>query len=708
MSPARAKARKTAVQKPVGELTEAEAKTELKALAAEIAHHDELYHQKDAPEISDADYDALRARNKGIEARFPHLVRADSPSRRVGAAPSTGFAKVRHPHAMLSLDNAFSDEDVRDFFKGVRNFFRAPQDVARVEEDKIAVMAEPKIDGLSCSIRFEKGVLVLAATRGDGVTGEDVTANVKTLASVPKQLKGRGWPDIIEVRGEVYMERPGFFALNAEREKEGEPVFANPRNAAAGSLRQLDASITAKRPLAFFAYAWGEQSAAFAKTHAEALKAFAAWGFTVNPLSKLCHGVDALLAFHRDIGEKRASLPYDIDGVVYKVNDLDLEERLGFVSRAPRWAIAHKFPAQQAQTVLKRIGIQVGRRGTLTPVAELEPITVGGVVVSRATLHNEDEIKRKDIREGDTVIIQRAGDVIPQVVGVVETRRPKDSKPYKFPHTCPECGSKAVREEGEAAWRCSGGLICPAQAVERLKHFVSRNTFDIEGLGEKHIVDFWNDGLIKEPADIFRLDEAKIAAREGWGETSAKKLIAAIDARRDIPLDRFVNALGIPQVGEATAKLLARHYRSLARWRKAMEEAADPESDAWRELNDIHGIGEDMAADIVGFFAERHNRAILDAIAKEVRVEEYAAAAPVGNSPFAGKTIVFTGTLTEMSRSEAKARAEALGAHVGGSVSSKTDYLVVGADAGSKAKKAAELGVTTLSEEEWLNLARGT
>jgi DNA ligase (NAD+) len=705
MSPVRSKAKK-GTAKPVEALTADGAKAELKTLAAEIAHHDALYYQKDAPEISDAEYDDLRARNKAIEARFPDLIRTDSPSRRVGAAPATGFAKVRHPHAMLSLDNAFSEEDVRDFFRGVRNFFRAPQDIARVEEDKIAVMAEPKIDGLSCSIRYEKGVLVLAATRGDGVTGEDVTANVKTLASVPKKLHGGGWPDVIEVRGEVYMDRGGFFALNAEREKEGEPVFANPRNAAAGSLRQLDPSITAKRPLAFFAYAWGEQSEAFVKTHADALKHFASWGFTVDPLSKLCHGIEALLAFHRSIGEKRASLPYDIDGVVYKVNDLDLEERLGFVSRAPRWAIAHKFPAEQAQTILKHIGIQVGRRGTLTPVAELEPINVGGVVVSRATLHNEDEIKRKDIREGDTVVIQRAGDVIPQVVAVVAARRPKESKPYKFPHTCPECGSKAVREEGEAAWRCSGGLICPAQAVERLKHFVSRNAFDIEGLGEKHIVDFWNDGLIKGPADIFRLDQAKIAAREGWGEVSARKLIGAIDARRNIPFDRFINALGIPQVGEATAKLLARHYRDLARWRKAMEEAADPESDAWRELNDIHGIGEDMAADIVGFFAEKHNRAVLDDLQKELTVEDHAAVTPAGNSPLAGKTIVFTGTLSEMSRSEAKARAEALGAHVGGSVSSKTDYLVVGADAGSKARKAAELGVTALTEEEWLKLAR--
>jgi DNA ligase (NAD+) len=705
MSPAKRAAKPA--PKPVADLTQAEAEAELRRLARDILHHDRLYHEKDAPEISDAAYDELRRRNDAIEARFPALVRADSPSKRVGVAPATGFAKVRHPHPMLSLENAFSEEDVRDFFQTVRNFFRAPQDLKRVEPETIEVMAEPKIDGLSCSIRYEHGALVLGATRGDGVTGEDVTANVNTLASVPKKLKGHGWPAVIEVRGEIYMERRGFFALNAEREKAGEPVFANPRNAAAGSLRQLDPAITATRPLAFFAYAWGEQSDAFAKTHADALKHFTAWGFTVNPLSKLCHGIDQLLAFHHSIGEKRAGLPYDIDGVVYKVNDLDLEERLGFVSRAPRWALAHKFPAQQAQTVLKRIVIQVGRQGTLTPVAELEPITVGGVVVSRATLHNEDEIKRKDIREGDTVIIQRAGDVIPQVVGVVLAHRPKHSQVFKFPHTCPECGSKAVREEGEAAWRCTGGLICPAQAVERLRHFVSRDAFDIEGLGEKHIVDFWTDKLIKAPADIFRLDPEKIAKREGWGEVSARKLVAAIDARREIALDRFVNALGIPQVGEATAKLLARHYRSLARWRRAMEEAADPESEAWRELNDIHGIGEDMAADIVGFFAERHNRALLDDLGKEVKVADYAVAAPAGDSRLAGKTIVFTGTLAEMSRSEAKARAEALGAHVGGSVSSKTDFLVVGADAGSKAKKAAALGVKTLSEEEWTKLARG-
>lgn len=692
--------------KSVQDLNEKEAQAELLRLAREILHHDRLYYEKAAPEISDAEYDELRRRNSAIERRFPRLVRADSPSKHVGAAPAAGFAKVRHPHAMLSLENAFSDDDVRAFFQSVHNFFRAPQDVARVDEDTIEVMAEPKIDGLSCSIRYTKGELTLAATRGDGITGEDVTANVRTLASVPKKLKGRSWPEIIEVRGEIYMERAGFFALNAEREKADEPVFANPRNAAAGSLRQLDPSITAARPLAFFAYAWGEQSHAFAKTHEEALRHFSSWGFTVNPLSKLCRGVDQLLAFHRNMAEQRAKLPYDIDGVVYKVNDLDLEERLGFVSRAPRWAIAHKFPAQQAQTLLKKIVIQVGRQGTLTPVAELEPITVGGVVVQRATLHNEDEIRRKDIREGDTVIIQRAGDVIPQVVGVVLTHRPKHSKPFQFPHICPDCGSRAVREEGEAAWRCTGGLICPAQAVERLKHFVSRNAFDIEGLGEKHVADFWEAGLIKTPADIFRLNAEKVAEREGWGGVSARKLIAAIDARREISLERFINALGIPQVGEVTAKLLARHYRSFGHWRRAMTEAADETSESWRELNDIHGVGEDLAAEVVGFFAEKHNRTVLDELAKEVKVLDYEVPVSAVHSPISGKTVVFTGTLAEMSRSEAKARAEALGARVGGSVSTKTDFLILGADAGSKARKAAELGVKTLNEEEWMKIAR--
>jgi DNA ligase (NAD+) len=692
---------------PVEELDEKAAKAELKRLAEIIAHHDRLYYEKDAPEISDAEYDALRQRNTAIEKRFPELVRADSPSRRVGAAPATGFAKVTHATPMLSLDNAFDDEDVRAFFQSVRNFFRRPEDLARVDPATIEVAAEPKIDGLSCSLRYEHGKLVLAATRGDGITGEDVTANVRTLKNVPQHLAGRGWPEAIEIRGEIYMERPGFFALNAEREKAGEPVFANPRNAAAGSLRQLDASITAKRPLKFFAYAWGEANRAIARTHWEALAHFREWGFAVNPLSKLCRGVEEVLAFHRDIAAKRAELPYDIDGVVYKVNDLDLEQRLGFASRAPRWAIAHKFPAQQAQTVLKDIIIQVGRQGSLTPVAVLEPITVGGVVVQRATLHNEDEIARKDIRIGDTVVIQRAGDVIPQVVSVVTERRPKNSKPYEFPQRCPICDSLAVREPGEAVRRCTGGLICAAQAVERLRHFVSRDAFDIEGLGAKHIAEFWQDKLIKTPADIFRLDPRVIAEREGWGEQSARKLRDAIEARRTISLDRFIFALGILQVGQQTAKLLARHYRSFARWREAMLAARDPESDAWRELNDIHGIGEDMATDIVGFFAEKHNRDLLDDLLKEVKVVDYDGGRVAADSPLAGKTVVFTGTLTSMSRSEAKARAEALGANVSGSVSGKTDYLVVGADAGSKAEKAKALGVKTMTEEEWLALVNG-
>jgi DNA ligase (NAD+) len=691
--------------RPVELLTEEEAKGELARLAAEIAHHDQLYYAKDAPEVSDAEYDELRRRNIAIEARFPELIRADSPSRRVGAAPAAGFAKVTHRVPMLSLENAFAEEDVRDFFATVRNFFRRPEDLARVAEDAIEVMAEPKIDGLSAALRYEGGRLVLGATRGDGVTGEDVTANIRTLKTIPERLAGAGWPEVIEIRGEVYMERAGFFAVNAEREAAGEPVFANPRNVAAGSLRQLDPAITARRPLKFFAYAWGETSGPFAHSHEEALARFREWGFSVNPHSRLCHGVAEVLAYHRDLAETRAALPYDIDGVVYKINDLELQNRLGMRSRAPRWALAHKFAAEQAQTIMRDIMITVGRQGTLTPTAVLEAVTVGGVVVQRATLHNEDEIGRKDVRIGDTVIVQRAGDVIPQIVGVVLERRPKDAVPYQFPEKCPVCDSLAVREPGMAARRCTGGLICAAQAVERLKHFVGRDCFDIEGLGEKHISAFWQDGLIRQPGDIFRLKAEVIAEREGWGEISAKKLIAAIDERRRISLDRFINALGIPQVGQATARLLARHYRSLGVWRKEMEAAQDPDDPAHAHLLDVHGIGADMAADIIGFFAEPHNRAVLDDLAGEVSVVDYEAPARRASSPLAGKTIVFTGGLEAMSRSEAKARAEALGANVASSVSAKTDYVVIGADAGSKATKAAALGVTTLDEAAWLELA---
>jgi DNA ligase (NAD+) len=693
------------VVQPVDSLTEEEARTELASLAEEIAHHDRLYYTDAAPEISDAEYDELRRRNAAIEARFPELIRTDSPTRRVGAAPAAGFAKVTHTRPMLSLENAFEESDVRDFFAGIRNFFRRTATEAVVAEDKIGIMAEPKIDGLSISLSYRKGRLVLGATRGDGTTGENVTTNLRTLETIPDALEGEGWPELIEIRGEVYLERAGFFALNEERAAQGEPIFANPRNAAAGSLRQLDSSITARRPLKFFAYAWGEASAPFARTHEEALSRFHSWGFTVNERSRLCQGVDQALAYYREIAAERAELPYDIDGVVYKVNDLALQERLGMVSRAPRWAVAQKFPAQQAQTVLRDISIQVGRQGSLTPVAMLEPITVGGVVVQRATLHNEDEIQRKDVRIGDTVVVQRAGDVIPQIVSVVLERRPNDAQPYHFPDHCPICGSLAVREPGQVARRCTGGLICAAQAVERLRHFVSRDCFDVEGLGEKHITAFWQDGLIRQPGDIFRLDPTVIGKREGWGELSARNLKAAIDERRRISLDRFINALGIPQVGQATARLLARHYRSLAVWRREMEAAQDPDSEARAGLLDIHGIGEEMAADIVGFFAEPHNRAVLDDLMREITILDYAGPTQHAASPLAGKNIVFTGSLDAMSRSEAKARAEALGANVTSSVSAKTDYVVTGADPGSKATKAAALGVKLLDEAEWLALA---
>ena len=704
---ASAAARQRGDQRPVDALTEEEASDELAWLAEEIARHDRLYHTDAAPEISDAEYDALRLRNTAIERQFPELIRADSPSRRVGAAPATGFAKVTHSRPMLSLENAFEDADVREFFAGIRNFFRRTATEALVAEDVIEIMAEPKIDGLSIGLTYRQGRLVQGATRGDGVTGENVTTNLRTLATIPEVLAGKDWPELIEIRGEVYMERTGFFALNEERAAAGEPVFANPRNSAAGSLRQLDSTITARRPLKFFAYAWGEASAAFARTHAEALARFRDWGFTVNPRSRLCRGVEQALAFYSEIAADRAELPYDIDGVVYKVNDLALQERLGMVSRAPRWAVAQKFPAQQAQTVLRDIGIQVGRQGSLTPVAMLEPITVGGVVVQRATLHNEDEIARKDVRIGDTVVVQRAGDVIPQIVSVVLDRRPQNAQPYEFPDHCPICGSLAVREPGQVARRCTGGLICAAQAVERLRHFVSRDCFDIEGLGEKHITAFWQDGLIRQPGDIFRLDPATIMKREGWGELSARNLMAAIDERRRIGFDRFINALGIPQVGQATARLLARHYRSLANWRREMEAAQDPTNDARAGLIDIHGIGEEMAADIIGFFAEPHNQAVLDDLSREISALDWEAPAQRAASPLAGKTIVFTGSLESMSRSEAKARAEALGANVTSSVSAKTDYVVAGADPGSKATKAAALGVKLLDEVDWLSLAAG-
>ncbi len=684
----------------VDDLNAIEAAAELAQLAKEIARHDRAYYQHDKPEISDAEYDALKRRNEAIERRFPQLVRADSPSKRVGAAPATGFAKVRHRRPMLSLDNAFADADVHEFTERIRRFLKLEADAP------LDITAEPKIDGLSIALRYENGAFVQGATRGDGETGEDVTANLRTIADIPARLRGRGHPAVLEVRGEIYMKRADFMKLNAAREAAGEEKFANPRNAAAGSTRQLDPAITASRPLSFFGYAWGELSAPVAGTHWDFLKHLKSWGFTVNPLARLCATIDEVLAFYRDIGDRRAELPYDIDGVVYKVNRLDWQERLGFVGRAPRWAIAHKFPAERARTKLNAITIQVGRTGTLTPVAELEPVTVGGVVVSRATLHNEDEIARKDVRVGDTVVVQRAGDVIPQIVEVVDPERAHRSRPYKFPDACPVCGSHAVRAEGEVARRCTGGLTCAAQVAERLRHFVSRDAFDIEGLGWKHIEAFHTDGLIKAPGDIFRLHRRadEIAAREGWGEKSVERLMAAIEARRTIALDRFINALGIPQVGQATAKLLARHYGSLAAWRKAMEAASrDPEGDAASELDNIDQIGPSVAADLGAFFGEKHNLETLADLAREVTVEDFAEVVDRA-SPIAGKTVVFTGTLERMTRDEAKATAERRGAKVASSVSKKTDYVIVGADAGSKATKAKELGVATLSEDEWLKL----
>ena len=692
-------------QKAPQELSPGEAKTELKRLAKEIAHHDQLYHQKDAPEISDAEYDALVKRNKAIEALFPSLKRTDSPSARVGAEPAAGFAKVRHLHPMLSLNNAFDREDVLDFIGSIRRF------LGRKDEADIELNVEPKIDGLSANLRYEDGKFTIGATRGDGTVGEDITANLKHVAGIPDTLKDSKPPKLIEIRGEVYFPHDAFFALNKEREKAGEPVFANPRNAAAGSVRQLDPSITKSRPLKFFAYAMGEVQGWHnePKLHSEAIERLKKWGFAVNPKTRIAKTLDDALAFYDELAKERADLNYDIDGVVYKVNDLALQNRLGFVGRAPRWATAHKFPAEQAVTTLNGIAIQVGRTGALTPVAKLEPITVGGVVVSNATLHNEDEIARKDVRIGDKVIVQRAGDVIPQIVGVVDADRKGRGKKYEFPTECPICKSAAVREEGEAVRRCTGGLICPAQAMERLRHFVSRGAFDIEGLGSKHIEAFYTDGLVKSPGDVFRLKRkrADLMEREGWGESSVGNLLNAIEARRTIALDRFIYALGIPQVGEVTAKLLARHYHTLKDWRAAMLAASkDREGAEYQDLINIDQIGESVATDILDFFAEKHNRTVLDDLADELTVEEVKAPR-ASNSPVAGKTVVFTGALTKMTRDEAKARAESLGAKVASSVSKKTDYVIVGEDAGSKAAKAAELGVKMLSEDEWLELIGG-
>lgn len=689
---------------PAKNLSSPDVVAEINDLSRQIGHHDRLYHQQDAPEISDAAYDALRRRYRDLIDAYPHLKPADDPENRVGAAPAAGFGKVQHAVPMLSLANAFTDDDVDDFVSRIQRFLQLPPDTV------LGFMAEPKIDGLSCSLRYEQGVLTVAATRGDGATGENITTNVKTIRDVPQQLAAP-FPQIVEIRGEIYMNRQDFLTLNTQREQNNEAPFANPRNAAAGSVRQLDPTVTATRPLRFFAYALGEISANVAQTQVELRACMAQWGFQLNEPARPCDDAKQILAYYNEIQAKRHTLPFDIDGVVYKVNRFDWQERLGFVSRSPRWAVAHKFAAEQAETRLHNISIQVGRTGALTPVAELEPVTVGGVVVSRATLHNEDEIARKDIRVGDIVRIQRAGDVIPQVVSVDVSHRDAAGKVFIFPTHCPECGSLAVREAGMAVRRCTGGLICPAQAVERLRHFTSRNAFNIEGLGEQRVRELWSDKIIHTPVDIFRLrnNQQVLVRREGWGQVSTDKLLAAIEGRREISLDRFIYALGIRQVGESTAKLLARHYGDFSAWRSAMaavaaEEAAAVDGPAWQDLISIDQIGAAMAQDIAAFFHEPHNGTLVDDLAGELKIQPYVRSAEQAQSPLAGKTIVFTGTLTLTGRAEAKAKAESLGAKVAGSVSAKTDFIVVGADAGGKAAKARALGVTVLDEQAWHDL----
>ncbi|MEM9247291.1 MAG: NAD-dependent DNA ligase LigA [Pseudomonadota bacterium] len=688
------------------------ARTELEELRAALTQANTAYHTSDAPEISDAEYDGMKRRALKLEAAFPELARADSPTRQVGAAPSETFAKVRHRVRMYSLSNAFDTEDVAEFARSVRTF------LGWAEETKLPLTAEPKIDGLSLSLRYERGTLVQAATRGDGETGENVTANARTIADIPASLIGA--PDVLEVRGEVYMTHADFEALNAQQAERGDKVFANPRNAAAGSLRQLDAEITRARPLRFFAYAWGEASAPLADTQSAAIDRLRALGFSTNPLTQRFETLETLVAQYRAIEAQRATLGYDIDGVVYKVDDLALQQRLGYRSTTPRWAIAHKFPAELAWTRLEAIDIQVGRTGALSPVARLTPVTVGGVVVSNATLHNEDYIAGRDakggeirggrdIRVGDWVQVYRAGDVIPKIADVDLSKRPQGAVPYEFPTVCPVCGSDAVREPGDAVRRCTGGIICAAQAVEKLKHFVSRAAFDIEGLGAKQVEALYLDKWIKEPSDIFDLKEnfssgmRQLSNREGWGDKSANNLFDAIEEKRTIPLNRVLFALGIRHIGESASQLLARHYGSWVTFRESILAAQDAESPARAELEDIDGVGAVMAEALVRTFAQDAERASIDRLAERLTIEDVAAPATEG-SPVAGKTVVFTGTLEKMSRAEAKARAEALGAKVSGSVSAKTDLVVAGPGAGSKAKKAADLGVQTIDEDGWLAL----
>ena len=687
--------------KQVAELSIDEATKELEFLATEIAKADTSYYQNDDPYLSDAEYDKLKHRNADIEARFPELIRADSPSLRVGAKVKSGFSKITHSFPMLSLGDVFSLEEVNDFIMTVKRFLNTPND--------IAFYSEPKIDGLSFSARYENGIFVKGATRGDGTTGEDITENLRTIKQLPLKLPA-GVPEVLEIRGEVYMSKADFFALNEKYALEGKKTFANPRNAAAGSLRQLDPKITAERNLSLFAYTWGEVSNRPWHTQEEFFKYLKDWGFPVNPHNKLCQNITEVDNNFNHIMEIRASLPYDIDGIVHKVNSIELQERLGFLTRTPRWAIAHKFPAEQALTTINDIRIQVGRTGALTPVADLEPVNVGGVMVSHATLHNEDEIKRKDIRIGDTVIIQRAGDVIPQVVGVKLEKRPANSQEFVFPVTCPICGSHAVKEEDEAVRRCTGGLSCPAQAIERIIHFVSRDAFDITGLGNKIIEDFYNEGILKNPADIFTLEERNsgndlfssaqglhLERKEGWGKKSVDNLFSAINEKRKISLPRFIYALGIRQVGTATALLIAKNYKNFDIF------MADMKAKETSHIVSIDGIGASMATDMVEFFQEPHNIEVIEQLLRQIVIEEFVDDSR-NDSPISNKTLVFTGTLQKMTRSEAKAKALSLGAKVAGSVSKNTDYVIIGADAGSKAKTAQELGIKIISEEEFLSI----
>jgi DNA ligase (NAD+) len=711
-----ARAAKAKTLPDVADLTKAQARTEWMRLALELEEHDRLYYQEDAPKVSDAEYDALRTRFNTIEKRFPDFVSAESPSQKVGAAPSGRFKKVRHVVPMLSLDNAFAEEDVRDFVGRIVRFLK-------LADDHIDFSAEPKIDGLSMSLRYEGGKLVTAATRGDGAEGEDVTANIRTLEDVPQKLKGRNVPDVCEVRGEVYMTKKAFLALNERQKAAEDTIFANPRNSAAGSLRQKDPSITASRPLGFFAYAWGEMSAMPEDTQTGMIHWFERCGFKTNPLTKLRHSVDELIAFHRSIEEQRAELDYDIDGVVYKVDRIDWQERLGFVSRTPRWAIAHKFPAERAMTVLRDIEIQVGRTGSFTPVGKLEPVGVGGVIVQNVTLHNEDYIKGvgnkgevlregRDIRIGDTVVIQRAGDVIPQVVDVVIDKRPKGAKEFQFPKTCPcPLHTEVVREETAAGEegsraRCTGEFACPYQKIQHLLLFVSRRAFDIDGLGEKQLQYFFDEEWVREPADIFTLqkrnNKLKLEEIEGYGETSVRNLFAAIEARRRIALERLIYALGMRHVGETTALALARGYGSWDAFHDACLKVAKGDEEAITEMDALDQIGDTVIQSISAYFGESHNRGIVERLTREVTILD--AEKPKSNSAIAGKTVVFTGSLEKMTRDEAKAMAERLGAKAAGSVSKKTDYLVAGPGAGSKLAEAQKHGVTVLTEDEWLKL----